>query len=235
MTRMATTLIVPVVLLAVLSAGCGPSSPNTSPRSSRQPTATAGAASAEPAPCARWSCRAGNPIPLGSGWSVRLWLSPAPDGKDSSILSSTPVVELLHDSSHVQWWIATIGFGWAANLTCLSGGPEPNCVVTAIEGAHAGSAEIVLLRSGALVNPPRARVVFDSGAPSAADLDGDGYLDVVGSDNDYLPNYATGHNFWVTYRLHGDALTETGCAPRSEPQPDRLLVGPCPKRPGSQE
>jgi hypothetical protein len=236
MSRMATTLIVPVVLLAALSAGCGPSSPRTSPGSTGQPAATA--ASAESAPCARWSCRPGNPIPLGSGFSVRLWLSPTPDGTDSTSLSRTPVVELLHDSLHVQWWIATMGFAWAANLTCLASEPEPNCVVTSSEGAHAGSAEMVLLRSGALVSPARTRVVFDSGAPYAGDLDGDGYLDVLGSDNDYLPNYATGHNFWATYRFHADALTETGCAPRPsgpEPQPDHLLFGPCPSRPGGNE
>jgi hypothetical protein len=94
---------------------------------------------------------------------------------------------------------------------------------------------MVVLRSGALVGPARTRVVFDSGAPYAADLDGDGYLDVVGSDSDYQPSYATGHNFWATYRFGADALIETGCAPRpsrAAPRPDQLLFGPCPSRPG---
>jgi hypothetical protein len=232
MCRVATTLVVQVVLVAVLSAGCERSSPRTSPGSSGRPAATAG--SAEPAPCARSSCRAGDPIPLGSGWSVRLWSSPTPGGGVGSI-AATPVLELLRDARHVQWWIASMGFAWEASLTCLAAGPEPNCVVASVEGAHAGSAEVVLLRSGALVGPARARVVFDSGAPDAADLDGDGYLDVVGSDSDYRPSYATGHNFWATYRFGADALVETGCAPRpsvTAPRPDHLLFGPCPSRPG---
>ena len=231
MCRMATTLVVQVVLVAVLSAGCGQSSPRTSPGSTKRPATTA--ASAEPAPCARWSCRPGHPIPLGNGMSVRLWLSPTPGSADGSI-ASTPVLELLRNSLHVQWWIATMGLAWEASLTCLAAGPEPNCVVASVAGAHAGSAEMVLLRSGALVGSPRTRVVFDSGAPYAEDLDGDGYLDIVGSDNDYQPNYATGHNFWATYRFRADALIETGCAPRpspTAPRPDHLLLGPCPSGP----
>ena len=173
-------------------------------------------------------------MPLGNGWSVRLWLSPTPSGVDGSI-AGTPVLELLRDSLHVQWWTATMGLAWEAGLTCLATGPEPNCVVSSVEGAHAGSAEMVLLRSGALVGPARTRVVFDSGAPYAEDLDGDGYLDVVGSDSDYQPSYATGHNFWATYRFGADALVETGCAPRPSGtalHPDRLLFGRCPSRPG---
>jgi hypothetical protein len=84
-----------------------------------------------------------------------------------------------------------MGFASTANLTCLAGGPEPNCVVTSIAGVHAGSPEMVLLRSGALIGPPRTRA-FDSSVPHSEDLDHDGYLDVVGSDNDYQPNYAAG-------------------------------------------
>jgi hypothetical protein len=227
------TLMTAVVVVAALLAGCGRSTPRGTPRSTGQPAVTA--ADAEPAPCARWACSPGSAIPLTGGFSIRLWLIPTPSGADGSILSSTPVVELLRDSRHAQWWTASLGFGWTATLTCLTGPPEPNCVLTSIAGAHAGTAEWFLLRSGALVAPPRTRVVFDSGAPTARDLDRDGYLDVVGSDNDYQPNYATGHNFWATYRFHADVLTETGCAPRQsrpEPQPDHLLYGHCPSRPG---
>jgi hypothetical protein len=119
-------------------------------------------------------------------------------------------------------------------MSCLATGPEPNCVVLSQVGAHSGAAEMVLLRSGALQSPERTRVVFDTGAPFAADLNGDGYLDLVGSDSDYQPSYAAGHNFWVTYRFSADSMVETGCLPstrRSQPHPDQLLSGPCPTRP----
>jgi hypothetical protein len=175
---------------------------------------------------------------LRGGYSVRLWLSPAPTSSDNSALSSTPVIELLRDTVHVQWLSVSLGFPWTAHLTCLAATVEPNCVVTSIAGAHAGAAEVVLLRAGALIAPPQARVVFDTGAPHAVDLDHDGYLDIVGSDNDYQPDYASGHNFWATYRFHADALTETGCVPapvRPEQPPDHLLYGQCPARPGGSD
>ena len=171
-------------------------------------------------------------MPLTGGYGIRLWRPATPNGSSDAMLSSTPVLELLRGGQHVQWWSASMGFAWTASLTCLSTGPEPNCAITAIEGAHAGSAELVVLRGGQLVAPPEARVVFDSGAPLAVDLDHDGYLDIVGVDNDYQPNYATGHNFWATYRFHDDVLTETGCTPmptRAGSAPTRFLDGPCPR------
>ena len=74
-------------------------------------------------------------------------------------------------------------------------------------------------------------MVFDSGQPIAADLDHDGLLDVLGVENDYQPNYATGHNYWASYRLVGAALRRTGCLPVSsppQPAPTTLLTGHCP-------
>jgi hypothetical protein len=100
-------------------------------------------------------------------------------------------------------------------------------------GSHAGIAELVLLRTGALVSPARASVSFDGGRPMAADLDRDGWLDVFGTENDYQPNYATGKNYWATYRFADGNLLRTGCALRrtaAEPPPNRLLTGACPVR-----
>jgi hypothetical protein len=142
---------------------------------------------------------------------------------------------LLRDSAHVQWWVATLGFGWAAALTCLATGAVPSCAVTSVAGAHAGSVEELLLREGSLVSSPQLRAVFDTGEPYARDLNHDGELDVIGLDSDYTPNYASGHNYWVTYRFQSDSLVETGCALRvtqTQPPPDHLLTGRCPARPG---
>jgi hypothetical protein len=190
------------------------------------PSATASA------PCKQWSCVPGKPDQLGGGYSVRLWSSVAPTGVPSPDLS-TPVLQLLHDGQHRQWWVARSGFGWSAELACLpaSTSVPAQCAVLAEVGSHAGSAELVVLRSGALVSSPQASVTFDGGRPMAADLDHDGWLDVLGTENDYKPNYATGHNYWASYRFTDGALQRTGCALRrtqAGPPPDRLLTGACP-------
>ena len=141
------------------------------------------------------------------------------------------MLELSRDGQHLSWWIGRLGYGWAATLRCLATAAEPNCVVVAEVGAHAGSAEVVLLRAGALIAPAQASAVFDSGEPTAADLDHDGLLDLLGVENDYQPNFATGHNYWASYRLVGAALHQTGCRPVSsppQPAPTTLLTGHCP-------
>src|SRR6185503_3497629 len=131
-----------------------------------------------------------------------------------------------------SWWIGRLGFGWAAKLSCLATAGQPNCVVTSALGAHAGSAETLLLRSGALSSSAAASVIFDSSMPVAADLDRDGLLDVIGMENDYTPDYAHGHNYWATYRQTGAALHRTGCARVSgSTPPAALLTGTCPKVP----
>lgn len=223
------------VLLAslVLLAGCASSS--RVPAGVGSPSSAASASQPAP-PCARLSCRPGAVVALTGGYGVRLWQVSGSDGTSSAVLSSTPVLELVRSGAHQQWWPASMGFAWTASLTCLSSGPEPNCAVMASEGAHAGSAELVVLRGGRLVASPEARVVFDSGAPHAVDLDHDGYLDIIGVDNDYRPNFAAGHNFWATYRFHDSVLTETGCAPqltRAASPPTQFLHGPCPRPAGA--
>jgi len=59
---------------------------------------------------------------------------------------------------------------------------------------------------------------------SAVDLDGDGYLDVIGSVHD-----ARGVNYWLTFGWDGRLVT-TGCAPEpaGAAMPTHLLGGFCP-------
>lgn len=239
--RLAGLALVPALVVA----GCaGPSRP------AHQAPAAVGVSTVAPAdaPCANYQCHPGPAQALTGGYTVRLWLSSQPTTSQpttsqpagsqpatNSSERSTPVVELSRDGSHVSWWIGRIGFGWAASLHCLATASEPNCVVTSAVGAHAGSAEVLLLRNGSLTAPATASAVFDSGEPVAADLDHDGRLDVVGLENDYRPNFATGHNFWATYRLVGSSLRRTGCRPAAAgpaavvaAPPTGLLTGRCP-------
>lgn len=231
--------VLALALAAGLLAGCagsgrqaatgGPTAPSGA--SSAAVGASSGSGSAD-APCREWSCTPGQPVRLGDGYAVRLWSSAAPTGLPAPD-RSTPVVELLRDGAHLQWWQGRSGFGWQAALECrpASDRVAAHCAVLAGVGSHAGVAQLVLLRSGTLTGPSEASVSFDGGRPVAADLDGDGWLDVLGVENDYQPNYATGHNFWASYRFDGTSLQRTGCTPRptpATPAPDRLLTGTCP-------
>jgi hypothetical protein len=182
------------------------------------------------APCAAFDCTAGAVQQLSGGYSVRLWSAAAPSADNSQALRSTPVLELLHDGQHSSWWTGRIGYGWATTVRCLATPDAPNCVVLAGAGAHAGVAEVVLLAAdGVLTSPATASVIFDSGTPLATDLDHDGRLDVIGVENDYVPDYASGHNYWTTYRLSGNSLKQTGCSPITKTAPTALLTGRCPK------
>ncbi|HEV2887208.1 MAG TPA: hypothetical protein VGX49_09885 [Jatrophihabitans sp.] len=210
-------------------AGGSPTAASSTPASDTTPTSPSGAPDV---PCKQWSCTPEQPVQLGGGYSVRLWSSAAPTAMPA-VDRSTPVLQLLRDGRHQQWWVGRSGFGWDTKLDCLpaSQAVPAHCAVLAEVGSHAGIAALVLLRDGALVSPAEASVSFDGGRPMAADFDHDGWLDVLGTENDYQPNYATGHNFWATYRFTEAGLGRTGCAPRrtlAEPPPDRLLTGACP-------
>jgi hypothetical protein len=212
------------LVLTLLATGCASERRSGSPAPSSMKPAT----KPVPVPCAAHRCTPQPAIQLTDGYSVRLWSYPAPAVPDAA----TPVVELLSGGQHVSWWIGRLGFGWAATLTCAATAGHPNCVVTSAVGAHAGSAETLLLRDGKLASPAAASVTFDSSQPTAADLDRDGLLDVVGMENDYTPDYAHGHNFWATYRQAAAALHRTGCAPAVSPaRPTTLLTGRCPVLP----
>jgi hypothetical protein len=235
--RRLAVLLGSALAVGVALAGCAGSGKQSAGPAAGGPTATgSGSSSPTPpdAPCEQWSCAPEKPVELGGGYSVRLWSSAAPTAAHSPD-RSTPVLQLLRDGRHLRWWVGRSGFGWAATLDCLpaAGDASAHCAVLAQVGSHAGTAEIVLLRSGELVSPARASVAFDGGRPLAADLDRDGWLDVLGTENDYQPNYAMGRNYWASYRFAGDSLHRTGCIPRraaTEPPPERLLTGDCPVR-----
>lgn len=178
------------------------------------------------AACTAPSCQLRQTVRLASGDEVRLWLT-----TDQQDYRSRPVVELVSSGQPAQSWASPRGDGWNGTLTCLSGsaGATPNCVLVDSAGMHASIAELLLVRDGRLIHPAGAEASADSPGLRAADLDHDGYLDVIGTTNDYLPNYAQGHNYWQTFRYAGGEFVPTGCARQAgTPAPTRLLSGTCP-------
>jgi hypothetical protein len=221
-------LWVGAVVLLTTVAGCGsaPGEVEGKQTPTREPSSTSAPSPAPPPPrCQAWECQARQTVNLTSGWTVRLWR-----GGDQQNYASRPVVELLHNRVTVQWWISPRGDGWNGSLTCLTGGPEPNCDLIDSLGMHAEVAEMLILRAGRLVHPPRAEAITNSVGMRAADLNRDGYLDIIGTSNDYLPNFAQGRVYWQTFRYKDGRLTVTGCARQSKnaPAPARLLTGTCP-------
>lgn len=203
-----------VTLLAVILTGCA--------AASRPPSTPSVVPAAVTAPCASFHCAPGDTIALSGGYSARLWSSPPPAAGDRSV----PVVELLRGNEHVSWWVGRLGSGWSADLNCRNDA----CLVGSSLGAHGGAIETLLLRNGTFIAPATASVEFDSGTPTIKDLNGDGNLDVIGTENDYRPNFAQGHNYWATYQLDGGRLIRTGCTPVAghPATPTALLTGACP-------
>jgi hypothetical protein len=222
-------LLCAVLPLVALLAACGSGRPGAGDAST--PLASNPAASTPPvsrstSPAECGSCQPRQTVPLANGDELRLWLS-----TEQQDYRSRPVVELLVAGRPVQSWAAPQGDGWNGTLTCRDGvppNPVPDCALIDSVGMHASIAELLLVADGRLVHPPNAEVTADSPGMKAADLDHDGYLDVIGTTNDYSPNYAQGHNYWQTFRYADGQFVATGCARQPGATPTRLLSGTCP-------
>jgi hypothetical protein len=209
------------VALLFAAAACGSSRPGSR---SAEPTSSPSSAPRQPGACRGWVCRPQRTILLASGYTITLWL-----GTDQRDYRSRPVLELRRGGRPVQAWVPPRGDGWNGSLTCRDRGLAPNCVLIDSLGMHASIAEVVILAGGRLVHPSGAEAVADSGEMRAADLDGDGYLDIVATTNDYQPNYAQGHDYWQTSRYRAGRFVVTGCTrQQGTPPPARLLTAPCP-------
>jgi hypothetical protein len=219
--RLAQTL--PIVVLTMIACACGKgkASSGTAETHSAPPPPAA----PMPASCQQRNCHVKQTVALPGGYTATLWL-----GSDQQDYQSRPVIELLWHAAAVQWWISPVGDGWNGSLTCDTSAAEPNCVLVDSVGMHASVAEMLIFRDERLAHPTGAVATTNSAGMSAGDLNGDGYLDVIGSVNDYRPNYAQGHNYWQTFQYRDDRLVLTGCASQSRGStaPRQLLSGACP-------
>lgn len=209
----------------------GPNGPN-GPTSGAPSAQASGGAAPMPADCRSWNCHPSQTRQLPDGAALTLWVA----ASDTNYRSK-PILELTQQGVATQWWESPQGDGWNGSLTCqgtaaAAGATSvPNCVLIDSIGMHASLAQMLVLGGGRLV--PSAEVVDNAPGMRAVDLSGDGYLDLIGTVNDYKPDFAQGHDYWQTQQYLNGKFLITGCAPqqRGSAPPTQLLTGTCPAVP----
>jgi hypothetical protein len=160
--------------------------------------------------------------PLDGGYRVTVYAAPSPSGGVAAT-----VTELASGGVPVYWHVTDNAS--PSQLAC-SPSPRPNCGLALFVGAHASEA-VGLLRVGDALQP---YAQADSNTPTTklADLNGDGWIDVVAAQNTYQPSYAAGKVYWQTLTSDGSRYTSTGCGVPSQepsPAPTTPLTGACPR------
>lgn len=172
--------------------------------SSAPPTA---AASGSPAPseCARESdCTLVKSWDVGGGYVVAAFsASSAAGGIGSSIL-------LLARGRTPVFWHVFAGEN-PSELLCKVAGTLRNCALVDVVGAHGASAYPFVVVGDQLAIGPS--IGTDTPGLHVADLNGDLLVDAYGLQNDFDPDYASGHVQWQTWKrsLDGMTLVSTGC------------------------
>jgi hypothetical protein len=160
---------------------------------------------------------------VGGGYVVAAFSAPAAaNGVGSTVLL------LARDGTPVFWHV--FGSETPSELLCKVSGSLQNCGLVNHVGAHGAIAYPILLVSGQVViGEP---VGTDTPGLHVADLNGDLLVDAYGLQNDYRPDYASGHVQWQTWRRAQDAssFASTGCGPLSRTasaDPATFLAGKC--------
>jgi hypothetical protein len=179
--------------------------------------------SAVPPPpvCASGHCTKNKTADLGAGYTVTLYTGSSAGGSVGST-----VLELDLDEVPVFWQVTPDEV--AGDLAC-SPTPGPNCLVVAGVGAHASVATGYVRELDRLVK--YGDVSSDTPSTDPADLNGDGFIDVVTAVNTYEPSYATGTVYWQTFQSTGSSFESTGCTTPQRtlpPEPTAPLAGRCP-------
>jgi len=179
--------------------------------------------------CAKQSdCKLVKSWNVGGGYLVAAFSAPnAANGLGASVMM------LARDEVPVYW--RAINGETPGELLCKvasggAGGTVRNCVMVDYVGAHAATARSMIVSADEL--DFGTTVGTDTPGLHAADLDHDLLVDVYGLNNNYKPDYASGHVQWQTWRRSADGatLTDTGCGPlaaSAPPPPTTFLTGSC--------
>jgi hypothetical protein len=111
-----------------------------------------------------------------------------------------------------------------------SGAVVARCVAVFSAGTHSSGGALLTVDTDGRV---RLLDTVEATAPGgrAADLDGDGLLDLVLAQSTYQPDFATAPIFWQTWLRRADEFVPTGCTePRipAGPVPSSAVRGYCP-------
>lgn len=195
---------------AGVSAGAGPG------------TSSAPSPIPAPAACPNGTCKQNMSTTLSAPFAVIVRTNDAfANGAGATIL------ELTESSVPVSWYV--IQGERPSQITCSSTTEQSNCVLVDFVGAH-GSDGIVFRLSGGTLHRG-STVVVATPETHARDLNGDGWVDVAGLQNNYTPDYVTGKEYWQTWISDGLRLASTGCtapATPAPPQPTGFVRGNCP-------
>jgi hypothetical protein len=208
-----------------------PSGTNTGSSPASLPASSGGPApSSAPAPkvCATQSdCKLVKSWDVGAGYLVAAFSAPsASSGVGAAVLM------LARGQVPVYWHV--LDGETPAELLCkvasTAGESLRNCVLVDYVGAHAATAYPLVVDGDRL--DLGAPVGTDTPGLHAADLDHDLLVDAYGLNNNYKPDYASGHVQWQTWRRSADGATlkSTGCGPlaTSAPEaPTAFFTGSC--------
>lgn len=88
-----------------------------------------------------------------------------------------------------------------------------HCFVPAGVGAHGGVLNVVAVSATGRLTDLSAGGKYAADTPDlrGVDLNGDGVDEIVGTVNNYRPDYATGVNYWIVWAWQGRTYVNRGC------------------------
>jgi hypothetical protein len=179
---------------------------------------------APPKECANTSdCKLVKSYKLGSGVVVGVFSAPSASGGIGAA-----VLMMARDQTPTYWHV--FDGETPSELLCAVADSGRNCALVNFVGAHAATGyPLVVSTLGITIGPS---VGSDTPALHLGELDDDNLVDVYGLQNNYNPDYASGHVQWQTWRRSGDAVSfaSTGCGPlaaKAPADPTGFLTGTC--------
>lgn len=161
--------------------------------------------------CAHVTCRAVAVVPNARP-GIDLVLVRAPDSSDIEQVAYLLTV----DARGVPLGsvrLAHGGFFFDSSLSGPTCDAVAHCFVPAAVGAHGGVINVVAVSATGRLTDLSAGGRYTADTPDlrGVDLDGDGIDEIVGTVNDYQPDYATGTNYWIVRAWQGTRYVDRGC------------------------